>query len=250
MKTGPSLSVVLPAFNEAQNLAATVAGALAVLPQLSARFEVLIVDDGSRDGTAEVCRDLTSRNGGVHVLRHSRNRGYGGALRTGFKAARGELIFFTDADGQFAFDQLSRFLADIENIDMVIGYRERRQDAWHRTFNSRLGNSMARRLLHVRARDINCAYKLMRRDLLMRLPLRSDGALISAELLALARRARWQIKERPVLHFSRKSGNATGANPLVILRTIQEYFQLRGRLNDASLLREIGPAFATSANPG
>lgn len=228
--TLPSISVVLPAFNEAENLAATVSGAADALDRLGADYEILVVDDGSTDETPKVCRELVARYDRLHVIRHPRNRGYGAALRSGFNSARCELIFLTDADGQFRFDHISEFLACLDKIDMVIGYRANRQDSWHRKLNSRIGNAIARALLGVRARDINCAYKLLRREALRHLPLSCDGAMISTELLALASRAGWRLEELPVTHFPRRFGQPTGARPRVILRTILEYFQIRRRL--------------------
>ena len=218
----PSISVVLPAFNEEDNLAATVANAVSALRQLGLEFEIVIVDDGSVDGTPRICRDLTRHNC-VRVIRHERNRGYGAVLRTGFNAVPCDLVFFTDADGQFRFDQLPQFLAAIDKIDMVIGYRADRQDPWHRRFNARVGNCIARMFLGVRARDINCAYKLLRRASLRELSLESEGAMINTELLALAARAGWKIRELPVAHFPRKLGKATGAMPSVIWRTALEF---------------------------
>jgi glycosyltransferase involved in cell wall biosynthesis len=234
---------VLPAFNEALNLPATVADALAALQQFEVESEILIVDDGSSDGTVAVCRELAARHDCVHVIRHGRNRGYGAALRSGLDAARCPLVFFTDADGQFRFDQLPEFVANIDKIDMVIGYRARRHDAWHRKLNSLVGNWIVRSLLGVRVRDINCAYKLLRRESVACLALHSNGALINTELLALAGRAGWKVKELPVKHLPRRCGRSTGANPMVIFRTVLEYFQLRRRLIDIG--RDISPKCPT-----
>lgn len=245
-----SISVVLPAFNEEQNLAATVAGAIGVLQQLGAEFEILIVDDGSADGTARVCRDLV-RHDCVRVLRHERNRGYGAALRSGFNATRCDLVFFTDADGQFHFDQLSEFVAAIDKIDLVIGYRARRRDSRHRKLNSQIGNRIARAVFGVRARDINCAYKLIRRESLARLSLRSGGAMINTELLALAAQAEWKIRELPVAHFPRRFGKATGAKPAVIWRTVLEFLRCYSARNASTgltrLARRAGSRHASNA---
>ncbi len=227
-----SISVVLPAFNEEANLWSTVTDAVATLEKIGADFEVLIVDDGSSDGTPKICQELLALSSSVRVIRHEHNRGYGAALRTGFDAAKYDLIFFTDADGQFRFDQLSQFLSCIDSVDAVIGYRADRQDAWHRKFNSRVGNWFARKAFSLTARDINCAYKLLRRESLRRLPLRCDGTMISTELLALAGRAGWKFHELPVSHFSRKFGTSTGAKPVVIWRTILEFFQVLRRRAD------------------
>ena len=194
MSKQSSISVVLPAFNEEHNLVVAVEGAVDALEKIGGDYEIVIVDDGSVDGTAKICRDLVAGDDRLCVIRHERNRGYGAALTSGFNAARYEFVFFTDADGQFQFDQLAGFLIDIDKIDMVIGYRVERQDRWHRKLNSRFGNYIARTLLAVSARDINCAYKLLRREALSGLTLKSSGAMISTELLALATKAGWKSR--------------------------------------------------------
>jgi glycosyltransferase involved in cell wall biosynthesis len=226
MHEKPSISVILPVFNEEQNLAATVEDAVCALEKIGTDYEIVIVDDGSTDATPEVCRDVIGRFDRVRAVSHLVNRGYGAALRSGFKTAQCDLIFFTDADGQFRFNQLTEFISRIDKVDMVIGYRAHRQDHWPRRLNSRLGNWFARAFLEVRARDINCAYKLMWRESLRQLALTSNGAIINTELLTFAARAGWDVRELPVKHFPRNFGRATGANARVIGRTIIEFFRL------------------------
>lgn len=230
-----SLSLILPAFNEAQNLSATVENALSALSNVVPELEVLIVDDGSTDATAEVCDGLASRHPAVRIIRHPRNRGYGAALRSGFAAARCDLVFFTDSDGQFRFGQVAEFIAQIDSVHMVLGYRADRQDQWFRKVNSRIGNWLARTLLGVTVRDINCAYKLFHRHFLERLSLTSEGAMINSELLALAIHTGWTFHEIAVAHYPRRFGIPTGAKFQVVVRTFAEYFQLRRRI--ASLQR-------------
>jgi glycosyltransferase involved in cell wall biosynthesis len=225
-----SLSLILPAFNEGQNLSAAVEDAISALSHLALELEILIVDDGSSDATAEVGDRLAARHPVVRVIRHPVNRGYGAALRTGFAAARCDLVFFTDSDGQFRFDQVGEFMAQIDAVDTVLGYRVDRQDQWLRKANSRFGNWLARTLLGVQVRDINCAYKMFHRASLQRLPLTSEGAMINTELLALAAQAGWTFREIAVAHYPRKFGAATGAKFQVIVRTVAEYFQLRRRV--------------------
>jgi glycosyltransferase involved in cell wall biosynthesis len=225
-----SLSLVLPAFNEAENLSATVENAVSALAGVVSELEILIVDDGSTDATAEVCDCLASRHPVVRIIRHPQNRGYGAALRSGFAAARYGLVFFTDSDGQFRFDQVAEFIAQIDAVHMVLGYRADRQDPLFRKANSRIGNWLARTLLGVRVRDINCAYKLFHRHFLQQLPLLSEGAMINTELLALAAQASWTFHEVAVAHYPRKFGVPTGAKFQVIVRTFVEYFQLQRRI--------------------
>lgn len=224
-----SFSLILPAFNEAQNLSATVENAVSALSNIVPELEILIVDDGSTDATAEVCDRLASRHPVVRIIRHPRNRGYGAALQSGFAAARYDLVFFTDSDGQFRFGQVAEFIAQVDAVHMVLGYRAG-QDRWLRKVSCYIGNWLARTLLGVRVRDINCAYKLFHRHFLQQLPLMSEGAMINTELLALAAQAGWTFHEIAVAHYPRKSGAATGAKFQVIVRTIAEYFQLQRRI--------------------
>ncbi len=226
-----SISIVLPAFNEARNLRNVMAEAIEVLNRIQADWEVLIVDDGSTDATAEVVHGFQLVHPEqIKLLQHSTNRGYGEALRTGFRSASKALLFFTDSDGQFSFEDLPQFIGCLHDQDMVLGERSTRQDPWYRKANSKIGNVLARAVLGIRVRDINCAYKLFRTDLVRKLPLESEGALINTELLAFAHRLDWSYVQVPVRHFPRKHGQPTGAKLSVILRTFAEYFALRKRL--------------------
>jgi glycosyltransferase involved in cell wall biosynthesis len=221
-----SISVVLPAFNEEDNLRATVADAVAVLDDCAGEYEIIIVDDGSTDKTAAVARLLSDSNSRVRLVSHDCNRGYGSTVRTGFASARYALVFLTDADGQFWFDNLPEFLSHIDGFDAVIGYRQERADPWYRHWLSRAGNFIARFSFGIRARDIDCAYKLIRRSVLERVSLSSEGTMISTELLAGAGNAGWRLKELPVPHRPRKHGLATGAQFAVIWRTMVEFAAL------------------------
>jgi glycosyltransferase involved in cell wall biosynthesis len=237
-----SISLVLPAFNEADNLASTVSAAASALADVATDYEIIIIDDGSTDNTADVCRDIMTNHREVRVISHSHNRGYGAALRSAFAAARYDVVFLTDADGQFRFDHLEKFLSCMEGADAVVGYRQTRADRWHRKLISKVGNWIVRRVFALRARDIDCAYKLLRRDALLRLPLSCDGALISTELLLYATRADWKIKELGVPHFARRHGTATGAKPVVIWHTLVEFIKLCARSTRRPLiLRAVPP---------
>lgn len=225
-----SLSLILPAFNEAQNLSATVDNAVSALPNLVSELEILVVDDGSTDATAEICDRLASRHPVVRVIRHPRNRGYGAALRSGFEEARCDLVFFTHSNGEFRFGQVAEFIEQIDAVHMVLGYRADRNDQLSRMANSRIGSWLARTLLGVRARDINCAYKLFHRHFLQRLPLTSEGAMINTELLALAAQAAWTFHEIEVVHYPRKIRVPASTTIQGMVRTSAEYFQLQRRI--------------------
>lgn len=242
------MSVVLPAFNEAGNLRRVVPEAAETLTQMQFDWEVLIVDDGSADATSAVAHELEMLfPGRIKLIQHPTNKGYGAALRSGFQAASKALLFFTDADGQFSFAELPQFVDCLRDQDMVLGERSNRQDPWYRKMNSKIGNFLARAVLGVRVRDINCAYKLFRTSLVKVLPLESEGALINTELLAFAHRLGWSYVQVPVRHFPRICGKPTGANVSVIIRTFAEYFALRKRLDSAVIESvRLGDGLSTS----
>lgn len=224
---GPrSISAVLPAFNEEANLERTVRGLLPVLARITGDYEVLVVDDGSADRTAEVAAGLAREIAGVKVLRHPRNQGYGAALRTGFAAAAREWILLFDADGQFVAADLERMAAAAPGADLVLGYRGRRADPAHRRAFAAVWRLLTRLLLGVRVRDTNCGFKLMRTALVQSLALRAGGALISAELLAKADRLGARLVEVPVTHVPRAQGRQTGGSLRIVLRAYYELARL------------------------
>src|SRR5262245_22075863 len=157
---GPRLSLVLPAFNEQDGLRQAIAEADHALSRLCADYEVLVVDDGSRDDTAAIAREEAAQRPHVRLLQHATNRGYGAALRTGFEAARFDLVAFTDADCQFHLDDLALLMRRTSDAPIVVGYRAERQDSWRRCFLSRGYNLLARTLLGTRVRDVDCALKV------------------------------------------------------------------------------------------
>ena len=223
----PELSVFFPAYNEEANVRATTERILQVLPNLAEQYEVLIVDDGSRDSTGSIADELSDGNPAVRVIHHATNRGYGGALRTGFYNCRYELIAFIDGDGQFDIGELPQFLASSRDHDLVIGYRVQRRDSLMRTINARAWGTLIRLVFGLNVRDIDCAFKLIHRSVLRRLPrLQSDGAMISAELLVRSRNAGLRISEVPVRHYARQAGEQTGANVRVIIKAFWDLFGL------------------------
>ncbi len=230
----PALSAFFPAYNEEGNISETVRQALEVLSAYADPFEVIVVDDGSTDRTAEVVQDLMAEDPRVRLVRHGRNRGYGAALRTGFAAARYEWVFFSDADLQFDLRDLERLLPHMAHADLIVGYRLRRRDPLHRRLIGRVWNWLVRWGFGVRVRDVDCAFKLLRRELVQRLPLRSDGAFLSTELLCRAAAAGARIVEVGIPHYPRRWGKQGGASPRVILRALGEMWQLRRELTPPS----------------
>ncbi len=229
--SGPvSISAVLPAFNEEANLERAVDRLGQALAAFAGEFEIIVVDDGSRDGSPALLDRLQSRTPPLVVVRHDRNLGYGAALRSGFGRARFAWVFFMDADNQFDPSEIELLLDRRGEADMVIGYRSVRRDPWSRRLNAWAFFTLVRVLFGYLARDVNCAFKLIRHELLDDLALRSDGALINTELLALARRRGARIIEVSVHHFPRTAGAQTGARPAVVLRAFRELVGLRRTL--------------------
>lgn len=200
---GVDLSLVIPAFNEAAVIARAAREAIAALNGHTDRYEVLIVDDGSTDDTMRNVEGLCEN---VRVLRHPVNRGYGAALRTGFEAARYPFVAFTDADGQFDLHDLGAMVQLARDGAVVVGYRRDRKDSWRRRFLSRGYNGLARTLLGTGVRDVDCALKVFRRDVLAELLPSSRGFFVNTEMLTRARRRGFEVVEVPVTHRARLGG--------------------------------------------
>jgi glycosyltransferase involved in cell wall biosynthesis len=229
----PALSFFFPAHNEAENIEALVAEALEVLPRLADQFEIIAVDDGSRDATPRLADELAARHPQVRAVHHEVNRGYGGALRSGFRAARYELVCFLDGDRQFHVEDLGRLLerqAAPDNPDVVVGYRIKRADPFVRLAYARAYRLALRIFYGLRVRDPDCACKLFRRAALDGISVESQGGFLSGELLVkLLQRGR-TIAEVGVPHYPRIAGSQTGANPKVVLRAVRDFWRLRLRL--------------------
>lgn len=223
-----TLSVFFPAYNEEENIRAAVEEAIRVCRQSPyiSNFEISIVNDGSRDSTLSIAQHLASLYPEVTVVDHGINRGYGAALKSGIAAASKEYIFFTDADLQFDIVELQNLLIHLSSYEVVIGYRAPRRDPFMRLLNAKGWNLLNRMLFGLTIRDIDCAFKVFRRELVQGLALRSHGAMLSAEILIRLSRQGIAIKEVPVSHLPRKAGSPTGAKPSVILRAFSEMMRL------------------------
>jgi glycosyltransferase involved in cell wall biosynthesis len=217
-----SISLVFPMFDEEANVGPLLDSALAIGPRLADDFELIVVDDGSRDGSAAVVQSVRRRDPRVRLLRHPRNRGYGAALRSGLRAARGELVFFSDADLQFDLREIEQLLAHVDEFDIVAGTRTPRRDPWLRRVLAWGWGVLVRVLFGLRVRDIDCAFKVFRRPVLDAVPIASIGAFVNTELLVRARRSGFRIREVPVTHHPRLAGRAKGASPRVVARALLE----------------------------
>jgi glycosyltransferase involved in cell wall biosynthesis len=228
----PALSYFFPAHNEAANLRGLVEEALATLPSLAETFEVVIVDDGSRDGTPALADELAAADPRVRAVHHPRNLGYGAALRTGFAAAHHDLIAFTDGDRQFRVEDIGRLTARYAGggAAVVVGFRIRRADPLVRTLYARAYRLANRIFFGLAVTDVDCACKLFRREALRGISVESGGAFFSAELLIKLRAAGRAVVEVGVPHYPRTAGSPTGAKPRVILRAVRDFWALRLRL--------------------
>ena len=227
-----ALSYFFPAHNEEANLRGLVEEALATLPTLAETFEIVIVDDGSRDATPRIADELAAADPRVRVVHHPRNRGYGAALRSGFAASSHELLAFTDGDRQFQVVDLGRLTARYleGGADAVVGYRIKRADPLVRTLYAKAYRLANRIFFGLRITDVDCACKLFRRDALAGINVESGGAFFSAELLIKLRAAGRRVVEVGVPHYPRTAGSPTGAKPQVVFRAIRDFWSLRLRL--------------------
>jgi glycosyltransferase involved in cell wall biosynthesis len=225
-----SISVFFPCYNEQDNVGQTTQRAVEVLEGLKADYEIILVNDGSADQTGPRADAIAAGNELVRVVHHPHNMGYGAALQSGIRAAKKELIFFTDGDGQFDIGEIKLLLPLIEQNDIVCGYRLDRKDPFMRKLNGYMWTRLVNLLFGMHIRDIDCAFKLFRAEIFEGMKMSSAGALISAEILARATRRGFRIAEVGVHHYPRKAGKQTGAKLTVILRAFKELFKLYNRI--------------------
>jgi glycosyltransferase involved in cell wall biosynthesis len=225
-----SISVFFPCYNEQANVARVVEQAVRVLEGLGADYEIIIVDDGSADETGRIADEIAAGSDRICVVHHDRNRGYGGALQSGFRAARKELVFYTDGDGQFDFGEMPALLPLMADYDIVSCYRINRQDNLMRKVNGWLWTKVTGLVFSLRVRDVDCAFKLYRRRIFDEITMESTGALIDTEILARAVRKGYTITQKGVHHYPRTAGRQSGASLRVVLRAFKELWQLRRRI--------------------
>jgi glycosyltransferase involved in cell wall biosynthesis len=227
------LTIVLPCFNEAANIADAIRYATVAAERCAMSHEIVVVDDGSSDETALIVARFVNRDRRVRLVVHTRNRGYGDAVRSGIAAARMPWVLLTDADLQFDLNELEDFLPLAARADLVVGWRILRRDPLNRRLNAAAWNWLVRRMFKLPVRDVDCAFKLIRRDLLEQLDLRATGAMISTELLAKALAAGGRLEELGVHHRARVAGDQSGANLRVVARAFRELAGLRRSLPPA-----------------
>ncbi len=225
----PELSAVMPAYNEEAILPLALEEAVEALGSLCGRWELIVVDDGSTDRTPEILREWSERDPRVRPVTQRPNQGYTKALARGFSEARYDAIFYTDADAQFDLHEIEKLYPLLAEADMVAGYRVGRKDPWIRLLTSAVYNRLQGLVLGVRARDVNCAFKLFRRSFFDAVRIESDGFLIDAELYARAKRAGLTWKQVGVTHRPRERGSTT-VRASTVTETLRELWRLRKRL--------------------
>jgi glycosyltransferase involved in cell wall biosynthesis len=224
-----SLTISFPAYNEEANIGTAIEDAVRVASTLTDDFEVIVVDDGSADRTAEVVTKVASRFPQVRLVQHEVNLGYGAAVFDGLEAGTKEWAFFTDSDLQFVMDELQLLWAQRDKADLIIGYRAPRRDSFIRKFNGFGWTWLTNVLFGYVSRDVDCAFKLISREVVRTVGphVAARGATLSAEFLVRAKKMGFRFKEVPVTHRARVAGSQTGAKLHVILRAFREMYDFR-----------------------
>lgn len=228
-----SLSIFMPAYNEEGNIAATIIDAEKAAKRISQDYEIIIVNDGSRDRTAEIVKELAKVNPNLKLVSHASNKGYGAAVKTGLSNCKKDWIFFTDSDGQFHYDEIEKFVEASSNADLIMGYRKKRMDPFHRVFVAQVLLKVWNFVLFgLTVRDVDCAYKLFSKRVKDSVKLKTESAITVSEFIIKTKAAGFRIKQLPVIHYPRLFGEQTGGNWRVILRAAKESFKLYKELHN------------------
>jgi glycosyltransferase involved in cell wall biosynthesis len=221
------LTVFFPAYNDSGTIASMVIAAVRTAARLTADFEVLVINDGSRDGTAEIADELARLYPQVRVVHHPQNRGYGGALRSGFANATKDLIFYTDGDAQYDPREMAQLWEQMDDgVDLVNGYKISRSDPLHRIVIGRLYHHFVKRLFGLEVRDVDCDFRLMRRSIFERVQLEKSSGVICLEMMKKITDAGFRIVEVPVHHYHRAYGKSQFFNFPRIIRTAIDVLRL------------------------
>ena len=239
----PSISVFFPCYNDGNTIGDLVLEAERQLQQLTSDYELIVVNDGSRDNSAEVLRALATRVPRLKVVTHDTNRGYGGALRSGFAAATKDVVFYTDGDGQYDVRELPILLMLLSpDTDFVNGIKMMRQDAPHRVFIGNLHRFLMRWAFWLPIDDVDCDFRLIRRTVMERIDLRSNSGSICVELVKHAQRAGAGFRQVSVHHYARQWGESQFFKPMRIIRTYLDLARMWVELMVIDRVRHGGSA--------
>jgi len=230
------LSVFLPSYNEGESIADVIVDVTRVLEKTADNWELIIVNDGSRDATGEIAKGFSLKDPRVKVISHKTNQGYGATLQTGFYGSKYPWISFIDSDGQFNFEEIENLIKKQKetNADLVIGFYKKRRVSAFKILTSKIWEYSVFALFGLKVHDIDCGFKLISKKVIDTIPhLESQrGAFISSELLIKAKRVGFKIVETPVTHFPRLKGIGTGRNINVIIQSFADLFRLWIKLNE------------------
>ena len=256
MTRPPGISVFFPAYNDGGTIASMVVSAILTLREVTDDYEVIVVNDGSSDYTPEILEELARKYEQVRIVHHPHNRGYGGALRSGFAAATKELIFYTDGDAQYDPRELKLLLPLMRpGIDLVNGYKIGRSDPLHRIIIGRLYQYVVKFLFGLKLKDVDCDFRLIRRSVFRQVSLESNSGVICVELMKKIQDAGFGLAEVPVHHYHRAYGKSQFFNFRRIWRVgvalVRLWWQLvRQRRKGEAVPKADQPVLSPSSNPG
>jgi len=227
MKKLPSVSFFCPAYCDEENLPKLIPKADALLKKIAKRYEIIIIEDCSPDKTGDVADSLAKEYNNIQVIHHKTNRGYGGALKSGFENSKYEYVMYTDGDNQYDVDEFYGFIPFLDYADVVSGYARKKAVTFRRKVQSLIYNKLISILFFIPANDLNCSMKIYKRKVIDSMKIHSLSAFIDAEMIIKARRKGFKIKQLPVTHYSRLSGVEGGSKMNVIVDTIKDMIRFR-----------------------